>query len=182
MVILNIITLMIWLMLPAYLSNPAAAICAKIGKPGLPIDFNKTYNSKRIFGDGKTFKGFLSGVVFGIFFGICENLINKYLFNNYMPNFTYIVLLTLPLGAMLGDLTASFFKRRIGLARGEALPFIDQLDFVFGAWIITLIFARSWFLHYFTIKIMLSCILLTPIFHRIVNIVGYKMGISKEPW
>lgn len=182
MEIFLIIVKMLWLMLPAYLANPAAAVSAKIGKQGKPIDFGKNYKGKRIFGDGKTFKGFFTGVLFGIITAFVENQVNTSIFNNFMPVFNYISIISLPAGAMLGDLIASFFKRRLGFARGQAFPLVDQLDFVFGAWIITLIFTGSWFLQNFTIYIIIATLLLTPILHLFVNMIGYKIGISREPW
>lgn len=173
---------MIWLMLPAYLANPAAAISAVTGKPGRPIDFGRSYKGTRILGDGKTFKGFLTGIIFGIIIALIENLINKKFLNSSLPEFSYISMLTLPFGAMLGDLIASFFKRRLRMERGQAFPFVDQLDFVIGAWIITIIFAKDWFYQNFTIEIIIAAILLTPILHLLVNIIGYKIGVSREPW
>lgn len=169
-------------MLPAYLANPAAAIAAKAGKPGSPIDNGKYYKGKRIFGDGKTYKGFFSGICFGIFIAFIENFMNSTLLNNSMPQFTIAALISLPVGSMAGDLIASFFKRRFGLERGTAFPLLDQLDFVFGAWLITAIFATSWFMNNFTREIIFAAILLTPFLHLIVNIIGYRVGISREPW
>lgn len=182
MEILQSVTNMIWLMLPAYLASPAASIAIFLTGQGKPIDLNKKINNKRILGNGKTYKGFLCGVLIGIIAAILQNVLNFYYFNKLLPVFSLITVITLPLGAMLGDLIASFFKRRLGLKRGQAFPVLDQLDFVFGAWILTFIFASSWFIENFTLGIMLLSILFTPILHLIVNIIGYRLGISREPW
>jgi len=173
---------MIWLMLPAYLANPAAAISAKIGGAGRAIDFGKSYKDKRIFGDGKTYKGLVSGIIFGIFVAVSQNIINIYLINSVMPAFNFTAILLLPSGAMLGDLVASFFKRRMGFKRGQAFPVLDQLDFVAGAWFLELLFNREWFLNNFSAGIIITAIILTPFFHLMFNIIGYKLRISKEPW
>ncbi|MFH0702875.1 MAG: CDP-2,3-bis-(O-geranylgeranyl)-sn-glycerol synthase [bacterium] len=182
MEIFAVIIKMLWLMLPAYLSNPAAAISVAKTGTGKPIDFGKFYKNKRILGDGKTYKGLFSGIFFGIFIAILQNFINKLFLNESMPQFNYASIITLPVGAMLGDLTASFFKRRLGLTRGQSFPLVDQLDFVAGAWIFTIIFSNAWFQKNFSLEIILTAIILTPILHLIVNIIGYKIGISKEPW
>lgn len=173
---------MIWLMLPAYLANPAAAISAKIAHAGRPIDAGKCYKNNRILGDGKTYKGLFSGIGFGIFIAVLQNIINANFLNNQMPFFSVIPALTMPAGSLLGDLTASFFKRRLGLKRGQAFPLVDQLDFVFGAWIFTIIFAPDWYHQFFTVPIILTTLLLTPLFHLLFNLIGYKIGISREPW
>ncbi|EKE03130.1 MAG: hypothetical protein ACD_20C00251G0001 [uncultured bacterium] len=180
--IFEIIITMIWLMLPAYLANPAAAVSAKVGPPGKPIDLEKCYKGHRILGDGKTYKGFFTGVIFGILVAICENLINEYWLAMSMPYFSIAAIIALPFGSMFGDALASFFKRQIGFQRGQAFPLVDQLDFVIGAWLITLIFATTWFLTNFTVEIIFAALILTPIFHLIVNIIGYKIGVSREPW
>ena len=77
---------------------------------------------------------------------------------------------------------AAFFKRRMGLQRGAPLFIIDQLDFVIGAWLLTLITAPDWFMQHFTITIILIVLLITPILHRVTNIIGYRMGAKREPW
>lgn len=52
----------------------------------------------------------------------------------------------LSLGALIGDLTESFIKRRIGFPPGASLPVADQLDFVAGA----LLFLPTSFTAHFT--------------------------------
>ena len=182
MEIANIIIKMLWLMLPAYLSNPAAALSVAMAGAGIPIDQGKYYKGHRIFGEGKTCKGLFSGILFGVFVGILQNIINIEFLGRSMPNFNFLSIITMPTGAMLGDLTASFFKRRFGMERGQLFPLVDQLDFVAGAWIITILFDKGWFLHNFKIDIIISALVLTPILHRLVNVIGYKIGVSKEPW
>jgi CDP-2,3-bis-(O-geranylgeranyl)-sn-glycerol synthase len=82
----------------------------------------------------------------------------------------------------LGDLCKSFFKRRFGLRRGASLPVVDQLDLVFGSWLLCLIFVREWFLYNFNVQIIVIVLVMTPLLHISMNIIGYKMGVKKEPW
>lgn len=177
--IIYIVLLALWLMLPASLANPAAAIAGYFSKSFNPIDFGKYWGDKRILGDGKTIEGFFYGVSFGIIVAIAQNYVAPFL---NMPTFPLIVIFTLPIGSLLGDLIASFFKRRLNINRGQALPLIDQLDFVFGAWLLTIIFDSSWFFDNFVLLIILATLILIPIFHVLFNVVGYKIGVSKEPW
>jgi len=178
----NIVTKMIWLMLPAYLSNPAATLIIVFTGAGRPIDKGKYIGKQRILGDGKTYKGLFFGIFFGIIIAVIQNLINNIFLNSIMPQFTIIPAIALPTGALLGDLAASFLKRRIGLKRGQSFPLVDQLDFVFGAWILTFILSPDWFRGNFTLEIIIAALILTPVFHLIFNIVGYKIGVKKEPW
>jgi CDP-2,3-bis-(O-geranylgeranyl)-sn-glycerol synthase len=175
------ITLTIWLMLPAYIPNPAAALFGG----GLPIDFRKYFlDGKRILGDGKTFRGLICGTACGIAIGIMEHYLAKTVnmpdFGEY-PDFIKVIFL-LSFGALFGDLLKSFLKRRLGYERGAKLPVVDQLDLVLGAWLLAFIFAREWFLANYNIWIIATAVVITPVLHRIINVIGYKIGAKKEPW
>lgn len=180
--ILKLVGLMIWLMLPAYLANPAASIVIHLTGQGKPVDFGKTMNGVRILGDGKTFKGLFSGIIFGILVALLQNYINTIFLDKSLPYFNFIAVLTLPIGALFGDLIASFFKRRLKFERGQSFPLLDQLDFVFGALILTYFLNSVWFSNNFSFKIILTTIILTPIFHFLTNLAGYKLNISPKPW
>ena len=78
-------------------------------------------------------------------------------------------------GALLGDLVGSFIKRRIGLQSGEPAPIMDQLDFVVGALILSLLVVKiSW--EFFIIVAVLTLIL-----HLGSNMIAYLLGI-KDVW
>ncbi|AKB11868.1 CDP-diglyceride synthetase [Methanosarcina thermophila] len=175
-------------MIPAYLPNPFAAVFGG----GKPIDGGRTLkDGRRIFGDGKTYRGFFSGVFFGALAGSIQIWLNSRGFEILgieMPSFgpNYIealkVVLALAFGSLFGDLFKSFFKRRMGLKRGAPLPFVDQLDFVIGAWVFTYLTAPEWFISNFTPLIMIIILITTPLMHLTTNIIGYLTGIKKEPW
>lgn len=174
--IIQVIIQAVWLMIPAYISNPMAVVLGG----GTPIDHGKNWkDGRRILGDGKTIRGLVGGTICGIIAGILQILIS--------PGDPFIIptltaVITLSLGALLGDIIKSFFKRRIGFTRGAHLPLIDQLDFVVGAWVLTYIFEPKWFIEAFNIEIMITVLILTPIFHRLTNIFGYRIKLKKEPW
>lgn len=174
--ITEIIIQALWLMLPAYIANPAAVVFGG----GAPVDFRKNWiDGKRILGDGKTFRGLIGGTACGVIIGIIQMLYSP---SGFPGEFTLLAIFSLSFGALLGDMVKSFFKRRIGYERGEKLPFIDQLDFVAGAWIVTYLLEPEWFLENFTFWIIIVIIVLTPALHRITNIIGYYMKLKKEPW
>jgi CDP-2,3-bis-(O-geranylgeranyl)-sn-glycerol synthase len=178
---MNIVITAIWLMLPAYLPNN----CAVLFGGGKPLDLGKSFrDNRRILGDGKTFRGTIFGALAGIAIGIGQNTIAPKI---GLPSFgegaeLILVLVALSFGAMLGDIVASFFKRRMNLKRGESLFLVDQLDFVFGSWVLLLLLAPSWFHLNFTPLIIITVLIITPILHRLTNIVGYKIKAKKEPW
>ncbi|MDO5841466.1 CDP-2,3-bis-(O-geranylgeranyl)-sn-glycerol synthase [Methanosarcina mazei] len=177
-----------WLMIPAYLSNPFAAVFGG----GKPIDGGRTYkDGRRILGDGKTYRGLFSGIFCGFLAGCVEVWLSFRGFEilgiempGFGPDYTssLIVVLALASGALFGDMFKSFFKRRMGLKRGASLPLVDQLDFVVGAWVFTYLAAPEWFVSNFTPGIMLTVIIITPLLHLTTNIIGYFIGVKKEPW
>jgi CDP-2,3-bis-(O-geranylgeranyl)-sn-glycerol synthase len=179
-IIITIITAF-WLMLPAYLPNNFAVVFGG----GTPLDFGQTFqDGRRMLGDGKTYRGTIAGAACGILVGLLLNLAAPTL---GLPTFgtglgQLPVLFGLSFGAMLGDIVAAFFKRRLGLKRGAKLFIIDQLDFVIGAWILTMILAPDWFWANFTPVIIVTVLIITPILHRITNIIGYRIGAKREPW
>jgi CDP-2,3-bis-(O-geranylgeranyl)-sn-glycerol synthase len=170
-----------WLMLPAYIPNN----CAALFGGGTPLDFGQTFqDGRRTLGDGKTFRGTIAGTACGIIMGLLLNLLAPFC---GLPSFgagldQVPILVGLSLGAMLGDIVAAFFKRRLGLKRGAPLFVIDQLDFVIGSWLFTMALAPQWFWQNFTPTIIIIVLIMTPILHRITNIIGYRIGAKREPW
>ena len=165
-------------MLPAYVANPTAVVFGG----GTPIDLGKKWkDGRRIFGDGKTFRGLLGGTVCGIVLGIIQMQFTSL---QFLGTFTFISIITLSFGALLGDMTKSFFKRRLGYERGAKFLLVDQLDFVAGAWILTYAFDPAWFSNNFLAHpwIMVTVLLFTPLLHRLTNIIGYYAKLKKEPW
>lgn len=163
-------------MLPAYIANPTAVVFGG----GTPVDFGKKWrDGRRILGDGKTFRGLIGGTTCGIIVGLIQmNVPSQW----SLGSFTLTTIITLSFGALLGDMVKSFFKRRAGFERGAELPVIDQLDFVAGAWVLTYIFDPQWFSENFTFRIIITVLILTPILHRLTNIIGFYIKLKKEPW
>ena len=182
------IILIMWYLLPAYLANTVAALVGG----GAPIDGGHNWSDgKRILGDGKTWKGLIGGTIGGVITGILvleignpisgvENNILDLEGNNYI-----YISAVLSFGALFGDMLASFVKRRMGFERGSMALGLDQYDFVvvslvmtwmlYGEWIEELFIEHLW-------REMMTIFVLTPLLHRGVNIIGYKMGVKNEPW
>ncbi|HDN83149.1 MAG TPA: CDP-archaeol synthase, partial [Candidatus Altiarchaeales archaeon] len=121
----------IWFILPAYFANMTPVHVAKLSflEPlGKPMDFGKKIFGKRIFGDGKTWRGFFAGIIVGTLVGyiqtisqkeielILQNLLNDQ--NFHLPLMNIELAFMLSLGAMVGDIAGSFIKRQSGLKRG----------------------------------------------------------------
>ena len=90
----------------------------------------------------------------------------------------------LSFGALFGDMTASFYKRRQNLQRGDKFAILDMYDFIFMSLLLCLIFQRDWLLSWILDGWvpLFTILVLTPFLHRGVNIIGYKIGVKNEPW
>jgi CDP-2,3-bis-(O-geranylgeranyl)-sn-glycerol synthase len=83
---------------------------------------------------------------------------------------------------MLGDIVASFLKRRTGRERGAPFPGVDQLDFVVGALLLTLLVRPAWFLGTFTPVVLVVVLVMTPLLHVGTNAGAYLLGLKDEPY
>ncbi len=177
----EIVVVAFWTMLPAYVPNNAAVVFGG----GRPIDDGRTWDGSRVLGDGKTWRGVAGGTLTGAVLALLLNAIEPVITTATalsVPAFPPFVILTLPFGAMAGDVVASFFKRRVGRERGAAFPGVDQLDFVLGALSLTALFAFEWFVETFTLPVLVTVLLVTPLLHVGTNIVAYRAGLKSEPW
>jgi CDP-2,3-bis-(O-geranylgeranyl)-sn-glycerol synthase len=86
--------------------------------------------------------------------------------------------LLLSLGGLLGDLAGAFLKRRLEIAPGNLLPIVDQVDFVVGALIFSLLLSPSML----TWELALTVLLITPPIHLLTNFAAYKLGLKSNPW
>ena len=150
---------------PAYCAN---AIPVIVGG-GLSIDLGKTLPDRRpIFGKNKTYRGFFAGLAIGTIVGLVETKLFGYpLLFGFMVS----------LGALFGDLTGAFIKRRLNIPSGGLLPVVDQIGFVIGAILLSILFsmAPSW-------ELIVTVLLLTLPIHLVTNYVAYKLKLKVNPW
>jgi len=171
----------LWAMLPAYVPNNVAVL----GGGGRPIDGGRTWGGRRLLGDGKTWRGTVTGTLAGLALALVLTELRPTVVDATgvtVPAFPVLAGLGLAAGAMVGDVAASFLKRRTGRERGAAFPLVDQLDFVAGALALALVLSPEWFLATFTGPVLLAVIVLTPILHVGTNGIAYVLGLKDEPW
>ncbi|GAB7121134.1 CDP-2,3-bis-(O-geranylgeranyl)-sn-glycerol synthase [Natrinema pallidum] len=181
MALLETIAIAFWAMLPAYVPNNAAVLAGG----GRPIDGGRTWGDRRVLGDGKTWRGTAMGTAAGLALAagltfIAPDVGDVLGFD--VPEFTPLAALGLAGGAMLGDILASFLKRRSGRQRGAMFPGLDQLDFVVVSLPLTALLATDWFRAWFSLEVILVVVVLTPILHVTTNVIAYKLGLKNEPW
>ena len=175
------VVIALWAMLPAYVPNNAAVLAGG----GRPIDGGRTWNGDRLLGDGKTWRGTAMGILAGAMLALVLNVIEPAvsdLVGFGLPSFPLGVVFALPAGAMLGDIAASFLKRRTGRQRGAAFPGVDQLDFVVFALLLAFLAAPDWFVDVFTLPVLAVVVVVTPLLHLSTNGIAFALGLKDEPY
>ncbi|MFQ5815210.1 MAG: CDP-2,3-bis-(O-geranylgeranyl)-sn-glycerol synthase [Candidatus Hydrothermarchaeaceae archaeon] len=156
----NVLFQAIYFFLPAYVANTVAGILGY----GRPIDLGRDFiDGKRIFGDGVTVRGTVSGVLAGTITGLLQG--------------TLLLGLVLGVGAMGGDAMSSFIKRRLGKPRGSPLFPLDQLNFVLGGLLLASLIKSIP-----SLKIIPVLFLITPLGHIAANKLGYHLKLKDVPW
>ena len=182
---LALFELAIWLGLPAWVANATPVL----GGGGRPIDGGRHLrDGRRLFGKGKTVRGFIVGLIFGTLTGLAQFYAAPYLrpllvmFVTITPDMDYVLSMQIPVavlmsfGALTGDLLGSFIKRRIGVESGDPSPVMDQLGFI----IMALIFAAPIFE---PSSVFVMILIVTTLFiHWVSNVLGYLIGLKKHPW
>jgi len=168
----------LWFILPAYVANAFPVIFGG----GLAIDMGKKLlDGKPIFGSHKTIRGFIAGLVAGVLTSVIQTVVLQSIsLSDFVLPFQFNIIIgsMIALGALLGDLFHSFIKRRMGLAEGSPFPVADQLDFVVGAILLSLLVSVS-VPPFLTIVIV---IVITPPIHLLTNFAAYLLGVKKTPW
>lgn len=183
---LQAILLAIWFLLPAAIANSAPVFAAALPwlkKFDAPIDAGKKWRGHDILGPHKTWRGIIAGIIVstGVFW-LQVILFESFEWARYVSgevNYSHIpVLLAGPLfaiGALGGDAIESFFKRAKGIKSGGAwIPF-DQIDYIIGSVLASLLFVTLRPIEYLFIFVVWFLV------HIIASFIGFKLGLKKEP-
>lgn len=170
----------LWFLFPAGLANVTPAVVKRRFEfLAIPIDFNGTLEGKPIFGQNKTWRG----LVFGILAGVAGFALQKWLYQFWLfkeislidyTHYSLVLGVLLGLGAMVGDLVESFIKRRINIPPGQLWFPFDQIDWILGA------LGFSSILYLPSLPLLLIIMGLGFGLHPIANYGGYLLGIKKN--
>lgn len=159
----------------------------------LPIDFGRNMSDgKRIFGDNKTWIGFISMILFCSLFQVAGGMLcNNFRLNEmndlYRCNDNNIVF-SMCFGCLIGfiymlcELPNSFIKRRLNIAPGTtktglvgAIFFIiDQIDSLVGVMFVLYLFSDFGLLKY------VSYVCIGAATHIVINSLLYLMKVRKN--
>jgi len=159
--------------LPAFFANTCPVFAKKLSLP-----FGKAIN-KNIFGENKTYRGFIFGTLGAFLILTIQKLFLK---NDFFHSITlldlsfsnlFIFSIVFGFGALFGDLIKSFFKRRLKIASGKAFVPFDQLDFILSSML---------FLYpFYKVSLIQAVIVLsiTPFLHLASNIIAFALKLKK---
>lgn len=159
----------------------------------IPMDGGKSLkDGKRIFGDHKTWKGFIGYIIWNMVCMVVWGLICKIAgletYNMLYTNYENTILFNLAAGALVGfgyalfELPNSFLKRRLGIEPGKSISgvlkaffvFFDQADSVFGCVLVVCIFAPMSVGFYFLYVVV------GAVTHIIINMLLYVCRLRKN--
>jgi len=156
---LETVLVAVYLFLPAYFANGSPVILGG----GEPLDGGRKWlDGKPFLGSHKTVKGTLLGFAVGAVVGVLQG--------NPLGGALQSV------GAVAGDIVASFFKRRWNLRPGESMPLVDQLDFITFAVLLSYPVQRT------SVEAMLVILVLTVPIHYIMNYISWLLRLKENPW
>lgn len=176
----------LWFFAPAGLANAAPVFAQKIPHTEFmarPIDFGKSFRGKRIFGDHKTFRGF----VFGAIFSLVTVFLQQYAYNhtawakslslslNYRTLNVFLLGLLFAFGALGFDAIKSFFKRQFGFKSGATWFPFDQIDYIVGGLLLSSIVVDLRHIDYYWIG------LIWFLLHPVATFIGWLLGLKDHP-
>ena len=183
---------------PAILSGILNMIWCKTGllkSLKKPMDMGRNFtDGRRIFGDNKTWKGFLGYLVFNTIFSVIWGLLCSTAGIDHL-NFFYVdhdntLLFNIFTGFLIGcgyalfELPNSFLKRRLDITPGKTISgfwkfffvFLDQADSVFGCALVV------WLFYDLGIVLYLAYVLVGALTHIILNVLLYLAKLRKNPF
>ncbi|MDR2938692.1 MAG: CDP-archaeol synthase [Clostridiales bacterium] len=158
-----------------------------------PIDNYLTLKDKaRLFGDNKTWKGFLGIIILAIICSVLWGFIcrtgylleHNYFYASYKNTILYNTLTGFLLGLAYGisELPNSFMKRRLGISPGKPAKglksvffvFMDQADSLFGCVLVICLFYEMSFIFYTAYVLLGACT------HLVINTLLYFLKLRKN--
>ncbi len=152
----------------------------------IPLDMNRTYRGKRIFGNNKTIRGIVIMVLFSILFTYIlewiteqSDFAQRYAVLDFTHYPSYLFGILYGLGYTLFELPNSFVKRQRDIQPGKSAGFthimIDQADSVLGCLLFT------WPFSLFGLDFFAFGVLFFTFFHMGVNYLMFTLGLRKNP-
>ncbi len=175
----------LYFFLPAYFTNMAPPLSRKAGVLKFldrPVDFGKKYKGLAILGSHKTWRGVILGILAGMLAAWLQSYLYHFSFFKEISLFDYgkvnvfLFGFLISFGAVLGDLSSAFVKRRLRMEPGARFIPFDQTNYIFGAFLTVTPFLKLDF------SIWVTIFVLTFFLHIVVTRLGYEIRLHKSKW
>ncbi len=170
-ILYSVIIYPILYILPAYAANGLPVLFGGnyiFKSVAAPIDGGRKFMGKPLFGANKTWRGLVGGLACGFIVAAVEG--------HFIPILFAVGVLS-SIGTHVGDLLASFVKRRRGVRTGESTFLLDAYMFLIFAFLFAAFLGNLP-----GIPGIIFIVILTGVLHRATNIGAYKLNIKKVPW
>jgi CDP-2,3-bis-(O-geranylgeranyl)-sn-glycerol synthase len=167
----------LWLFWPAGVATLLPVFAAHtplIKKWNMPMDADKSWHGHRLLGDHKTWRGFFAGWLGGSLWAWVQtawyqhsSFIQSIYPAGFDPNMFIWVGIIISLGAVVGDAVGSFAKRQLDIPSGQSWFPWDQLDFILGGLLLSLLVVRLPRALYLLIPAIWLCV------HLLFGLLGY---------
>ncbi len=162
--------------LPALTANSAPLVLRNLLKNHKfrPVDGGRVLrDGRRVFGENKSWEGVVAGTATGFLVGL--------VYSWFLNTAVWIAYgLLMGVGAMVGDLLNSFIKRRLRIESGEPFMPLDQLTFLYTAYLFVL--PLNLIDEFIKTYDVLSATCLVLFLHPLTNLIAYWLGLKKNPW
>jgi CDP-2,3-bis-(O-geranylgeranyl)-sn-glycerol synthase len=148
----------------------------------VPVDFNRKLDGEPLFGRTKTWRGIIGGAICGMLVIALQTLIYK---NVSGVAFLYLFVYDFPavlllgflqgLGVGLADLMKSFFKRRLHIPSSARFMPFDQMDFIGGVILGSLIYQLP-------TAHLAAILIISPVLPMVANWIAFRLKWKKVPW
>ncbi len=172
----------VWFFLPAIVANMVPVLSNAV--PGIkdwdaPMDFGKKWHGQRILGNNKRWRGLLTGVFAAALTGVLQlwlyqesGFVRDFAFLDYNTINVVALGILLGFGALIGDAAESFFKRQRGIKSGEAWMPFDQIDWIIGGLLFSLLMVSLSLWQY------LLVFLLAFLIHPVGSFIGHSLKLK----
>lgn len=188
------ILFVLWFFLPAGIANAAPVFATRavslfnvriplLHHLNTPIDAGRSWRGKRIFGENKTWRGLLFGILSAIIVVYIQQLLWQHqvvtIFSDelmqYMTYSPVLLGFLFGFGALAGDFIESFAKRQAGVPSGKSWFPFDQTDYVIGGCVAIAAVANLPIVYY-----LLTLVIWFGM-HLLFSYIGYLLKLKPQP-
>ena len=161
---------LLWLFLPAGIANISPVLFKKVPLLNYPIDGGKKFRGERIFGEHKTWRGLIAGILMATLVVYLQKISGLIDYSGINP---LVLGPLLGAGALIGDAVESFFKRQHKIKPGHSWVPFDQTDWIIGAVVFAEIYVKIGLVD------AIIVIVISGLLHPLANLLSFALKFQK---